>query len=250
MTLILKPDWSLPNGVNVAFTYGYEAGQGSGYGDFNLAMHVGDAEANVLKNRERLEQELSLPAAPLWLNQVHGVEVADAHSDNDGVTADASVGRGQGAVLAVMTADCLPVLFYSQEFGGVVGAAHAGWRGLCNGVLEATVAKMAVSPSSISCWLGPAIGPACFEVGSEVKAAFENLNSEAGYAFAQSGDKFLADIYLLARQRLHALGIDNVIGGEWCTVTDERFYSYRRSGSDKRGQAKPCGRMASLIWLS
>ena len=250
MTLVLKPDWNLPNGVNAAFTCGYKDGQGSGYGDFNLAMHVGDAETNVLKNRERLVQELSLPAAPLWLNQVHGIKVADVGSDKDGVTADAAVGRGSGSVLVVMTADCLPVLFYSQESGGVVAAAHAGWRGLCNGVLEATVAKMAVAPDSISCWLGPAIGPACFEVGSEVKAAFESFNAEAGRAFAQSGDKFLADIYLMARQRLHALGIKNVAGGEFCTVTDARFYSYRRSGSDERGQVRPCGRMASLIWLS
>jgi hypothetical protein len=184
-----------------------------------------------------------LPGEPCWLNQVHGTRVVDAAHPDGVPDADAVVSRSAGAVCVVMTADCLPVLLCDRA-GSVVGAAHAGWRGLQGGVIEATVAAMQVSPSEVIAWLGPAIGPTAFEVGDEVRAAFVGDAAVAAAAFQPSATpgKWLADIYLLARQRLQVLGVNSISGGDLCTVTDrERFFSYRRDGVT--------GRMASLIWL-
>lgn len=213
------------------------------YASLNLGQHVGDDPAAVAENRARLRA--CLPAEPFWLNQVHGIGVQEACADAPDVPPDADAGftRQPGVVCAVMTADCLPVLLTDRS-GSVVAAAHAGWRGLCNGIIEATIARMAVPASDILAWLGPAIGPDAFEVGPEVRAAFMAHDPTAASAFAAIPDgKYLADIYLLARQRLNACGVTEVHGGDACTVTErERYFSYRRDGRT--------GRMASLIWLA
>jgi len=190
----------------------------------------------------RAELRLALPAEPVWLEQVHGIRVVDAALAAKLPAADAALARQAGVVCAVMTADCLPVLFCDRA-GSVVAAAHAGWRGLQAGVLEATLAAMAVAPTEILAWLGPAIGPQAFEVGAEVRAAFVAADPAAAQAFrAQAADKWLADIYLLARQRLLAAGIRAISGADFCTVSDaQRFFSYRRDGLT--------GRMATLVWL-
>ncbi len=213
------------------------------YASLNLGQHVGDDPAAVAENRARLRA--CLPAEPFWLNQVHGIGVQEACADAPDVPPDADAGftRQPGVVCAVMTADCLPVLLTDRS-GSVVAAAHAGWRGLCNGIIEATIARMAVPASDILAWLGPAIGPDAFEVGPEVRTAFMAHDPTAASAFAAIPDgKYLADIYLLARQRLNACGVTDVHGGDACTVTErERYFSYRRDGRT--------GRMASLIWLA
>ncbi|MCG9058982.1 peptidoglycan editing factor PgeF [Laribacter hongkongensis] len=213
------------------------------YASLNLGQHVGDDPAAVAENRARLRA--CLPAEPFWLNQVHGIGVQEACADAPDVPPDADAGftRQPGVVCAVMTADCLPVLLTDRS-GSVVAAAHAGWRGLCNGIIEATIVRMAVPANDILAWLGPAIGPDAFEVGPEVRTAFMAHDPTAASAFAAIPDgKYLADIYLLARQRLNACGVTEVHGGDACTVTErERYFSYRRDGRT--------GRMASLIWLA
>lgn len=240
-TEYLSANWAAPARVRTLVTTRSGGESQAPWASFNLAMHVGDDALAVAHNREALRAHL--PAEPAWLNQVHGVHVVDAGKLGGTVPdADASVAHGAGAVCVVMTADCLPVLFCDKA-GSVVGAAHAGWRGLADGVLEATVAAMGVPPGEILAWLGPAISPDAFEVGAEVRAHFVAHAAEAAAAFSDIGEgKYLADIYLLARQRLAEAGVTDVSGGEHCTVIErERFFSYRRDGVT--------GRMASLIWL-
>ena len=213
------------------------------YDTFNLASHVGDDPRAVAANRAHLREALKLPAEPVWLKQVHGVQVVDVTNAGNEPEADGSYASKPGAMCAVLTADCLPVLLCDRQ-GAKVAALHAGWRGLAGGVIEAGVKALNVPGGELLVWLGPAIGPETFEVGEEVCAAFVRLDPAAERAFRQqAGGKFLADIYLLARQRLAALGVTAVYGGGMCTVRDrERFYSYRRDGAT--------GRMASLIWLT
>jgi YfiH family protein len=241
---VIFPQWPAPGCVRAASTIRAGGVSDAPYDSFNLATHVGDAEAAVQANRARLRQRLRLPAEPLWLNQVHGKRIVEAGNAAVGAcpSADASFGRSTGGVCAVMTADCLPVLLCDRA-GSVVAAAHAGWRGLAGGVLEATVASLGVEPRQLLAWLGPAIGPAAFEVGSEVRAAFSDVHAAAAAAFVlQPNGRWLADIYHLARIRLAAAGVDAVYGGGSCTFTDRaRFYSFRRD--------KITGRMVSLIWL-
>jgi len=215
---------------------------GKGGGGLNLGTHVGDQVQDVEANRSLLRQ--LLPASPIWLSQVHGTKVVDAADAVSGTEADGIVATQPGQVCAIMTADCLPVLFCDAA-GKVVGAAHAGWRGLAGGVLENTVAKMrAAGAEEIIAWLGPAIGPTRFEVGGEVLAAFADHDPRAATAFLaipERAGKYLADIYALARLRLQSAGVQRIDGGGLCTVTDPGFYSYRRDGVT--------GRMASLIWI-
>jgi YfiH family protein len=208
----------------------------------NLADHVGDRLEAVQHNRSLLREGLRLPGEPLWLEQVHGRTVFACHDRAARPRADAGYTDRPGVVCAVLTADCLPVLFCNRQ-GTRVAAAHAGWRGLAAGVLERTVAVLAVEPEHLLVWLGPAIGPLAFEVGAEVRSAFVERQPEAGDAFAaQANGRWLADLYRLARIRLAALGVSAVYGGAFCTFHDrERFYSYRRD--------QVTGRMASLIWL-
>lgn len=236
----ILPEWPAPGRVRALQTTRRGGCSRGPYASFNLGEHVGDDPAAVAANRAALGR--LLPAPPVWLKQVHGIAVADADRAQAGAEADAAVARQAGKVCAVMTADCLPVLLCDAG-GGAVAAAHAGWRGLCAGVIEATVAAMRVPGKEIHAWLGPAIGPLAFEVGDEVRAAFVARDSAAAAAFApQAEGKWLADLGLIARQRLAAAGIDSVWGGGQCTVCEtERFFSYRRDGST--------GRMATLIWL-
>lgn len=184
-----------------------------------------------------------LPADPLWLRQVHGVDVLDAARAPSGAAADASYTTQKNVVCAVMAADCMPVLF-ADERGGAVGAAHAGWRGLCAGVIEATVAAMPVPPGRLLAWLGPAIGPEAYEVGEEVRAAFLQRDARAAVAFAPSRPgHWRLDLYAVARQRLASAGVDRVTGGGFCTASDSaRFFSYRRDKASER--------MAAAIWLA
>jgi len=252
---ILQPEWDLPPTIRAAVTTRVGGVSVQGFASLNLAGHVGDVAAHVTENRRRLQKTLSLPAQPLWLNQVHGVAVAKVGYDLEGATADAAVSTLPGLAAAVLTADCLPVLFYGQRATGtpVVAAAHAGWRGLAAGILEQTLNKMACPPARVSCWLGPAIGPAEFQVGAEVKARFVAEQPEAEQAFVADteagGSKYLANLYQLARLRLRRAGVSEVAGGDFCTVSDQRFFSYRQSGRDPAGVPVPCGRFASLIWI-
>lgn len=216
---------------------------GSGTGGMNLGLHVEDDIQAVRQNRQLLSS--ILPTEPTWLTQVHGVNVIDAAIATGVPEADASIATASGVVCAIQTADCLPVLFCDVE-GKVVGAAHAGWRGLLHGVLENTIAQMRTAGAAeIIAWLGPAIGPQCFEVGAEVLQAFVQQDSQAQASFqpiAGKSGKYLADIYQLARLALNKAGVARIDGGGFCTVTERNtFYSYRRD--------KLTGRMASLIWI-
>jgi len=242
----LVPDWPAPVNVHAASTTRLGGVSVAPYDSLNLGDHVGDSAAAVAANRSLLKQRHGLPAEPVWLKQVHGIEVVDAAVVSDVPVADASFSHQSKVVCTVMTADCLPVLLCDQA-GSVVAAAHAGWRGLADGVIEATVKQMAVTTSNLMVWLGPAIGPKAFEVGDEVRQQFIAQDPQAAVAFQPSAlssaqGRWLADIYLLARQRLARLGVEQVYGGDCCTYSDaERFYSYRRDGIT--------GRMATLIWL-
>jgi YfiH family protein len=239
---MIQPEWPAPGNVRCASTTRGGGVSKAPYESFNLAGHVGDTAAAVSENRARLQRRLQLPDQPLWLEQVHGCKVVDVADADVLPAADASVSRLPGRVCAVMTADCLPVLFCDRA-GTAVGAAHAGWRGLAAGVLEATVAALGVAPASLLAWLGPAIGPEAFEVGYEVRDAVtrRHAGAVAGFARGHNG-RWLADIYRLARMRLEAAGVSAVYGGGFCTYSEpERFYSYRRD--------RVTGRMASLIWL-
>ena len=234
MNEFLIPDWPAPARVRALATT-VSAG--------NLAGHVGDDVAAVASNRAALSRHL--PEEPLWLNQVHGIRCVRAEAAVAGIEADAVTARSPGKVCAVLTADCLPVLLCDAA-GSVVAAAHAGWRGLAAGVLESTVAEMAVPGGQLLAWLGPAIGPSAFEVGDDVVAAFTADDTGAMAAFrARPNGKWHCDLYALARRRLKALGLTRIAGGGLCTYSDgERFYSYRRDGNSNHS-----GRMASLIWI-
>ncbi len=240
---IIQPDWPAPVNIKALSTTRVGGVSTGPYSSFNLATHVDDLPEHVLQNRQRLRERFHLPAEPVWLNQVHGVAVVDAAvaTADAEVAADASYTDRRNRVCAVMTADCLPLLFCNRA-GTRVAAAHAGWRGLQAGVIEATVAALGETPAQLLVWLGPAIGPDAFEVGDEVRAAFmtELPDSEVAFVASRPGH-WLADIYQLARMRLHRLGIESVYGGQFCTYTDaQRFYSYRRDPTT--------GRMATLIW--
>jgi polyphenol oxidase len=238
---LIRPDWPLPANLRAVQTTRVGGVSEGPWASLNLALHTGDDPEAVAQNRARLAAALALPRLPDWPQQVHGVVVAEAGRITAGTAADAVVGFAPGAVCAVQTADCLPVLFASGD-GAALAAAHAGWRGLVSGVLEATVRAMRQPPGEISAWLGPAIGPAAFEVGSEVRAAFlaADAGADAGFVPGRAG-RWHADLYWLARRRLARVGVTAVHGGGHCTFTEaESFFSYRREGV--------CGRMATLIW--
>lgn len=241
----ILPDWPAPANVRALITTRLGGVSRGVYASLNLGDHVNDDPLAVVQNRALVSDRIG--ARPLWLKQVHGTHVVEAghclDADPNGAPeADASFTYRTGVACAVMTADCLPVLFCDRA-GTVVAAAHAGWRGLLNGVLEATIAAMGVQGDELMAYLGPAIGPRAFEVGDEVRAAFVARSRNAEDAFHPGNQgKWLADLYLLARQRLSARGVVQIDGGDHCTVTEaERFFSYRRDGQT--------GRMASLIWL-
>ena len=268
---LLHPDWDVAANVRAAFTLRAGGESAPPFDSLNLGAHCGDVSAAVQENQRRLREALSLPSEPAWMEQVHGTDVANLddpaiaaalHVDSaerlsasalresapantetptPHLRADAAVAHAKQRVCVVRVADCMPVLFAAVN-GEAVGAAHAGWRGLCAGVLETTVAAMGVQPSELAAWMGPAIGPAHFEVGEEVRAAFLAHDARAEAAFAANArGRWLCDLYALARQRLEALGVREIKGGGWCTYADAtRFYSYRRDGRT--------GRMAALVW--
>jgi len=240
---LIKPEWEMPANVRACSTTRTGGVSEAPWHSLNLGAHVGDAPAAVAQNRQALATLAALPAMPVWLEQVHGVEVLRLTREQPAsLRADAVYTRQPGAVCAVMTADCLPVLFCSQD-GKEVAAAHAGWRGLCAGVLEMTLAAFDSPPQEIMAWLGPAIGPQAFEVGAEVREAFVTRNAADAAAFTAAGEKYYADIWQLARQRLQRQGVRQISGGGLCTFSQpEQFFSFRRDGVT--------GRMASLIWLS
>ncbi|HMT94801.1 peptidoglycan editing factor PgeF [uncultured Thiothrix sp.] len=239
----LKPDWPAPENVHAVCTTRSGGVSVAPFDSLNLGDHVGDTPIAVARNRQLVAEVLDLPNTPFWLQQVHGVKVAQQNVDNLGCSADASVSFKMNEVCVVMTADCLPVLFCNRA-GTRVAAAHAGWRGLCDGVLEKTVGALDCDPAEILAWMGPAIGPKAFEVGDEVRAAFMEYEQQAAQAFqATQAGKWLADIYQLGRQRLSAMGVTAIYGGELCTYTQQDlFFSFRRD--------QQTGRMASLVWLS
>ncbi|WP_165670090.1 peptidoglycan editing factor PgeF [Metapseudomonas otitidis] len=240
MTGWLTPDWPAPARVRACVTTRADGVSLPPYDSFNLGDHVDDDPTAVASNRLKLTTTLG--CQPAWLSQVHGIRVVEADPTRV-ETADASWSQAPGIASLVMTADCLPALFCNRD-GTRVAAAHAGWRGLANGVLEATLDALATPADQILVWLGPAIGPDAFEVGPEVREAFIAQHAEADTAFRPSANagRYLADIYALARIRLAARGITAVYGGGFCTVSDPRFYSYRR--------ASRTGRFASLVWLA
>jgi len=241
---LLEMGWELPAGVFAACTTRLGGVSTAPWDSFNVATHVGDDLAHVAANRARLRELLKLDAEPAWLNQVHGVAVK--HVDGAPFspilfTADAAVASHAGAACVVMVADCLPVLFCSSD-GQRIGAAHAGWRGLAEGVLERTVEAMGVPAGELRAWLGPAISQEHFEVGDEVREAFVKSDRIASSRFRMNArGRWQADLVGLARLRLASSGVTNVSGGQWCTFADrDRFYSHRRDGKG--------GRLAVLIW--
>ncbi|MCL7945867.1 peptidoglycan editing factor PgeF [Marinobacter sp. ATCH36] len=241
---MIVPDWPAPSWVHAACTTRVGGVSRPPWDSLNLGTHVGDNPVDVARNCALLGQWAQPGAESFgWLKQIHGTDVAELPQAGE-VTADASFTSQPGTVCVVMTADCLPVLFCNPS-SGQVAAAHAGWRGLCNGVLERTVERLG-NPASVLAWLGPAIGPDQFEVGGEVREAFLLNDPQAAKAFLPShrhSGRYLADLYELARQRLANAGVHQVYGGKFCTVTDsDRFFSYRRDGQT--------GRMASLIYIS
>lgn len=240
---LIEPDWPRHPRVRACVTTRSGGVSVGPYAALNLAQHVADDPAAVIENRARLRRTLQLANEPAWLEQVHGTEVARIEQLQGVPCADASWTARDATPLAILTADCLPVLF-ANDAGTCIAAAHAGWRGLEAGVLENTVRQLPSLPATLTAWLGPAIGPEAFEVGSEVRTAFVRHDPAAADAFrARDNGRLLCDLYLLARQRLAQIGIHRVYGGGLCTFTDDaRFFSFRRDGV--------CGRMATLVWLA
>ncbi|MGE5468565.1 MAG: peptidoglycan editing factor PgeF [Ignavibacteria bacterium] len=241
MLELIVPDWPAPPRVRALSTTRAGGCSAAPYASLNLGDHVGDDPRAVAANRALLARHMPVP--PRWLRQVHGVCCIDAETPGDSPEADACLTRGTAHACAVLTADCLPLLLCDED-GSVVAAAHAGWRGLVGGVIESTVAAMAVPASRLLAWLGPAIGPTAFEVGDEVRAAFATADSRAVAAFVPHGQgKWLCDLHALARMRLARLGVERLYGDPSCTFTDAaRFFSYRRDGTT--------GRTATAIWLA
>lgn len=237
----ISPSWPAPKNVKAFVSTRLGGVSITPFDALNLGAHVGDMTGHVDENRRLFAKAIGMPDSVQWLNQVHGVDVAHLPSDDQVNSADAAFTQQNRQVCAVLTADCLPV-FFCDDAGQKVAVAHAGWRSLCSGVLEETLACFD-NPEKVLVWLGPAIGPNAFEVGGEVREAFMSGRPEAHSAFvAKDNGKWLGNLYLLARQRLTAKGVTRVYGGDHCTFSDaSQFYSFRRDGKT--------GRMASVIWF-
>ncbi|MFV0477111.1 MAG: peptidoglycan editing factor PgeF [Parahaliea sp.] len=253
MSEYIIPDWPAPEGILALGSLRTGGVSLPPFDSLNLGLHVGDDSAAVLANRARLGRYLPGANVVQWLNQVHGTRCVPASVQGQALEADACWTQDRGLACAVMSADCLPVLLCDRR-GSVVAAAHAGWRGLVNGVLESVIGAMSVAPAELMAWFGPAIGPQAFEVGAEVRTAFlatdpgtkEHTGKDQALVacFREAGrpDHYLADLRGLARWRLQRLGVKAIYGADDCTFSQpERFFSYRRDGRT--------GRMASLIWL-
>jgi hypothetical protein len=233
-------DWPAPAGVRTWQTTRHGGVSRNAYASLNLALHVGDETQAVATNRRQLRTTVGLPSEPSWLEQVHGHRVLDLDRGETG-PADGAVTSRAGQVLAVMTADCLPVLLASKD-GRRVGVAHAGWRGLASGVLQAAIDAFECEAAEILAWLGPAIGPSAFEVGGEVRENFVAIDPDSAVAFEPNDrGRWQADLHHLGRRALGNAGVMHIYGKSACTFNDaRRFFSHRREA--------PCGRMASLIW--
>jgi YfiH family protein len=238
----ITPEWPAPGTVHAAATLRTGGVSKGPFASLNLGSHVGDEPAAVDENRRRVRAMLRLPSAPAWLNQVHGTRVVEAHQHATPPTADAAFARNSRQVCVVLTADCLPVLLCDRE-GTRVAAAHAGWRGLADGVLRASVEALDTPAQRLMAWLGPAIEQDAFEVGAEVRDRFITTDAANATAFrANERGRWQADLYDLARRELARLGVDAVYGGGFrCFGDRERFFSYRRDGQT--------GRLATMIWL-
>jgi len=239
----IAPTWPAPSSVRAYVSTRIGGKSGHPFDSLNLGLHVKDDPDFVVQNRKLFASYIDMPNSAIWLNQVHGTDVVSLPTGKVPKSSDAAFSETKDQVCAVLTADCLPV-FFCNKSGSQVAVAHAGWRGLCAGVLEATLARFD-EKEAVMVWFGPAIGPTAFEVGGEVKEAFMSVLPEAEAAFkaTQGEDKWLGDLYLLARQRLAAAGVTEFYGGDYCTYTEDAlFYSYRRDGKT--------GRMASVIWIS
>lgn len=253
MSAWLDAGWPAPPGVHALTTTRFGMGVSRPpFDSFDLGLRNGDDPAAVAENRRQLESALRLPSPPRWLRQVHGIDVArfpapragegGAPAPGEGMEpeADAAVTSTPGCVLAVLTADCLPVVFAAKD-GSEIAVAHAGWRGLAAGVLEATVAAMRTSPADVRAWLGPAAGPGAYEIGAEVFEAFAARDPRAQAAFVATRDgHWKVDLFALAKLRLADAGVADVHGGGVCTISDPRFFSHRRD--------RTTGRMATLAW--
>jgi hypothetical protein len=251
--MAIKPHWPAPATIHSLVTTRQGGISSSPYESLNLGDHVGDQPSQVIANRQILRNHV--PTEPIWLKQTHGNEVSTpdsrSHHASNPVVADAAVTNIPDEVLVIMSADCLPVLFSNAD-GTVIGAAHAGWRGLCDGILESTVSEILMlanqsSAQDLIAWMGPAIGPESFEVGEDVVGHFQESGlhdlHKCFLPIANKPGKYLANIYQLARDRLKKVGVNAIFGGDLCTVMDgERFFSYRRDGVT--------GRFASVIWIS
>lgn len=239
---LIEADWPAPKNVRAVATTRIGGVSVGPYASSNLGAHVGDDARAVSENRQRLRTTLGLPREPLWLNQVHGTAVVEALPHDAPPTADASFARSPGHACAVLTADCLPVLFCDLD-GTRVAAAHAGWRGLAGGVLDSALRAMGVAPDRVLAWLGPAIEQDMFEVGAEVREQFVARSADNAHAFeVNARGRWQADLYDLARRELARLGVAQVFGGGFrCYADRDRFFSYRRDGTT--------GRMATLVWM-
>lgn len=233
MDIFIKPNWPAPDNIYAVTTT---------RASLNLAHYVGDQPEQVMINRQRLCEQLNLLSEPIWLNQQHSIKVINLSQKDYNLSVDGSYADQANKVCAVLTADCLPVLLCSSD-GKEIAAIHAGWRGLLNGIIAKGIRHFRCGHYEIFAWLGPAISQQAFEVGDEVREAFVQRDQQAAAAFSPSKNSnyWMMDIYQLARQRLHQLGINKIYGGDFCTYSDQdRFYSYRRENQT--------GRMASLIW--
>lgn len=239
---LLLPEWPAPPNVRAAASTRHGGVSKGAFAEFNLGMHVGDETEAVAANRRRLSARLGLASEPAWLQQVHGVNVVEARAGGAPVGADASWTCDPGVVCAILTADCLPILLCDSA-GRWVGAVHGGWRSLAGGIIGKLVSTYPGKAADLLAWLGPAIGRDAFEVGPEVRGAFVSEWPDVTNAFRSgTGDRWLCDIYNVARAQLRAAGVTAVFGGDRCTFHEPKtFFSYRRDGST--------GRMASLIWL-
>lgn len=238
----LQANWPAPDFIKAGTTLRQGGVSRGAYTSFNLASHVGDDLSVVEENRAILIRNVDIPKSPQWLEQVHSTKAVLLPNKNETPKADASYTTEKNIVCAVMTADCLPVLITDKQ-GSCIAAIHAGWRGLCDGIIEETIKKLPVDAETLLVWLGPAIGANVYEVGKEVYDAFTRVDTDAKQAFtATSEGHWLFDIYQLAKLRLNKIGVRDIYGGEHCTLSEEEsFFSYRRDNVT--------GRMASMIWI-
>ena len=247
LTQWLAPQWGAPSSVQALVSTTAGSMSRGAYKGFNTADHVGANPAEVSLCRQYFQQRFAIKHAPQWLNQVHGIDVVAANSAVGVTTADACYTDQSEIVCTLHTADCLPVFFCDRK-GEEVALAHAGWRGLADGILENTIARFRCAPSNILCWLGPAISQPHFEVGDEVKAVFQRSQTIPKNAFvpsgrvSEAGSHYFCDLFALATKRLRSAGVVDISGGDYCTFSDPRFFSYRRQ--------KITGRILSALWIA